>query len=517
MPNYLQPVLNQTKMIPLSFEDQIHPGTFEFALNYIIDNRMDLSAFDINYHNDENGRPAYSPNILLKTILYAYSLGIIHSRNIAEACERDVKFMALSGDTRPHFTTIAHFISSMKDQITSIFRDVIEICHEEGLIGKKMFAIDGCKISSNCSKEWSGTKKQFKRKRKKLEQSLTFLIEKHQESDKENTEWGQKGKEKTAIASLKKKMNKISRFVGTMEDKRGSRNNIILSNITDNESAKMPTSHGMIQGYTGVATADSKHQVIVQAEAHGENQEKSLLKPTIEEIKETFDERDLDKDVLNKVKVITDTGFHSNENIEYLEDEKIDGYLADNNFRKRDPRFKTADSHYKRTGNTRGRHVPRYYKPEDFKYTRGKGSLICPAGKVMEVHLRKHQNTSGLVGKMYRADPSDCKSCKLRPHCVQGKGQGPRTVAKYTHRAPGTPVTPTQRMIKKIDSRKGRFIYSRRMGIVEPVFGNICNTIGLNYFTLRNKVKVDIQWKLFCIVHNLKKVFRYGPGYAFEG
>jgi transposase len=63
-------------------------------------------------------------------------------------------FMALSADTRPHFTTIAHFISSMHDEIVPLFRNILLYCAEEGLISREMFAIDGCKMSSNCAKEW---------------------------------------------------------------------------------------------------------------------------------------------------------------------------------------------------------------------------------------------------------------------------------------------------------------------------------------------------------------------------
>jgi hypothetical protein len=65
-------------------------------------------------------------------------------------------------------------------------------------------------------------------------------------------------------------------------------------------------------------------------------------------------------------------------------------------------------------------------------------------------------------------------------------------------------------MKEKIDTPQGRYQYSRRMGIVEPVFGNISSTLGLNRFSLRTKRKVDIQWKLYCIVHNLLKIHRYG-------
>jgi hypothetical protein len=73
----------------------------------------------------------------------------------------------------------------------------------------------------------------------------------------------------------------------------------------------------------------------------------------------------------------------------------------------------------------------------------------------------------------------------------------------------------TRRMIQKIDSAKGRFMYSRRIGIVEPVFAHIQHALGLHYFSLRSKVKVDIQWKLFAMVHNISKLFMYSPRFAF--
>ena len=65
-------------------------------------------------------------------------------------------------------------------------------------------------------------------------------------------------------------------------------------------------------------------------------------------------------------------------------------------------------------------------------------------------------------------------------------------------------------MRERIDSVRGRFLYSRRMGIEEPVFANICARLGLNRFTLRGKIKVDAQWKMYAMVHNLFKIYRYG-------
>jgi len=77
--------LNQTKMIPLSYADQIIEGSFEFALNEIVEEHLDLSAFDHRYHNDATGRLAYDPKVLLKIVLYGYYRGLVSSRRIGEA------------------------------------------------------------------------------------------------------------------------------------------------------------------------------------------------------------------------------------------------------------------------------------------------------------------------------------------------------------------------------------------------------------------------------------------------
>jgi hypothetical protein len=82
----------------------------------------------------------------------------------------------------------------------------------------------------------------------------------------------------------------------------------------------------------------------------------------------------------------------------------------------------------------------------------------------------------------------------------------------FTNRSETPPETFTAKMKRKIDSLVARHIYSQGLGTVEPVFANICGTLGLKRFSLRSKAKVDAQWKLFCIVHSLLKIHRYGPG-----
>jgi len=129
---------SQGKFIPIHFDKQKIPGTFEHTLHYLINNEIDLSVFDLRYRNDETGALAYDPAILLKIILYAYSRGITSSRKIAQCCRENVVFMALSADTQPHFTTIADFISTANEEVIRLFLEVLMVCDEMELLGKEM-------------------------------------------------------------------------------------------------------------------------------------------------------------------------------------------------------------------------------------------------------------------------------------------------------------------------------------------------------------------------------------------
>ena len=112
---------SQRAMIPVSLEDQLMAGTSEFAIHTLVEDRMDLSVFEDRYNNDETGRWAYDPRVLLKVVLFAYSRGLISSRKMERACRENITFMALTCGQCPDHSTIAAFVSSMRDEILPIF------------------------------------------------------------------------------------------------------------------------------------------------------------------------------------------------------------------------------------------------------------------------------------------------------------------------------------------------------------------------------------------------------------
>ena len=502
----------QMKMLPVSFSEQILPGTFEHTLNHLIDHEIDLEVFEHRYRNDETGAPAYDPAILLKIILYAYSRGVTSSRSIERLCRENVVFMALSADSNPHFTTIADFIARLDAEIVSVFRDVLLVCDEAGLIGRELFAIDGVKLPSNASKQWSGTRAEFAKKVAKMERAVRYLVKRHREAD----ERSEAGPVQTArvkqIQTLQRAARKVKRWLKqNQQDKPGAGGRVKKSNVTDNESAKMKTGKGVIQGYDGVALTDARHQVVVHAAAYGEAQEHGLLVPMLEAARSTFREMGRDQDVLSEASVAADSGFHSEANVRYLFDTGVDGYLADTLFRKRDPRFATARRHLPQRPSApwarpKGQGL---FRPRDFIYDEATQTCICPAGQFLYQN-GSHCRIGGREAVKFTGAKRVCGPCALRHQCLRHPDRTPvRQVVFFTGRATGQPETYTAKMKRKIDTEHGRYQYGRRLAVAEPVFANVCSARGLRRFSHRGRTKVNTQWLLYCLVHNISKVQRY--------
>lgn len=515
MAKYIPYNYNQTSMVVVNFQDQLQPGTFEYAVHYLVDHKLDLSCFDATFKNDDNGRPAYDPAILLKIILFAYSKGITSSREIEWCCRTNIIFMALSCQSAPHFTTIAHFVSGYPASIEVLFEQVLLVCHEEGLLGNELFAIDGCKLPSNAAKTWSGTHKELKDKRTKLKRLIRHHVTEHQRLDKLETDGSDRATRiQQSIKTLDKAADKIERFLSDNEPRegKGKRKTEVKSNITDNESAKMTTSKGTIQGYNGVATVDKKHQIVVDAQAFGEGQEHHTLQPVTKRIQKRFRDMNISDNIFESDTIVTaDTGFANEDNMRYLHEEGINGYIPDNQFRSRDPKFKQQKQKYPGRP-SRAKYSP-IYPARDFNFDPVKLTCQCPAG----VSLSPRGIREDLQGNpiaFFEGRLSQCRQCDLKHKCMKNpasanhrKGNGRQvSFLLNKNRKPNY----TDWMKHRVDSDKGKQIYSHRMSVVEPVFGNICVNKGLKRFSLRGKTKVNAQWKLFCLIQNIEKLANYG-------
>ena len=170
----------------------------------------------------------------------------------------------------------------------------------------------------------------------------------------------------------------------------------------------------------------------------------------------------------------------------------IDAYVADTQFRKRDPRFADRDRYKERFRKEQAAFhgTTTAYTTRYFTMSEDKSHCICPAGK------RLHRNGANVivnhkrVAVKFRGNKTDCLPCALRKQCLRYPDRTEtRQVYFFQGRAPSLPESFTEKMKRKIDSVKGRLIYNKRLPTAEPVFANICSTLRLNRFTLQRQTE----------------------------
>ncbi len=175
----------------------------------------------------------------------------------------------------------------------------------------------------------------------------------------------------------------------------------------------------------------------------------------------------------------------------------VDAYIADQGMRRRRAR-------------QRGRRPSAWFTPADFHYDATTQTCICPAGERL-YRSGVDVISAGYRGPHFKAPKRTCRPCALRRQCLRHPERTvQRQVMFFTERRPGTRRAPwalpaIEAMKRKIDSALGRWIYSRRIATVEPVFANLQNK-GMRRFTLRGRAKESTQWKLFTLVHNIEKI-----------
>jgi len=142
----------------------------------------------------------------------------------------------------------------------------------------------------------------------------------------------------------------------------------------------------------------------------------------------------------------------------------------------------------------------------DFSFDATRQVYLCPHGKELTCHARGQINRYRTYD-VYHARIEDCVACPLRSRCLSKADTSRRYLSIQVDSQQPNLI---DQMKAKIDSQEGKRIYARRLAIVEPVFANICVHKRMHRFTLRSKRKVDVQWTLFALVHNIGKIHSFG-------
>jgi hypothetical protein len=263
--------------------------------------------------------------------------------------------------------------------------------------------------------------------------------------------------------------------------------------------------------------------VVIDATAFGAGQEHHTLKPVMENVLQRYRRLDISEDIYAEQVIVTaDTGFANEQNMKMLYDHEINAFIPGNKFRSRDPKFQDQKEKYgkrpskKPKSQSKGTDLIPASEFEfefEFEFDQETKTCICPQGKQLRYRGQRTQ-TDNNTYLMFEGRLRDCRDCPINKRCMKNpasaqhrNGNG-RQVSFVVDRKHSKPYT--EWMKPRVDSPEGKAIYGHRMSVVEPVFGNIGTNKGLDRFTLRGQEKVDGQWKMFCMIQNIEKLFRYG-------
>jgi hypothetical protein len=340
-----------------------------------------------------------------------------------------------------------------------------------------------------------------------MHQTVEQLLRKHRERDAAGAEPELKQREKRHIERLRREACELEQWLEQhREERKSAKGKLRLSNRTDNESAKMATGKGVVQGYTGVAAVDDKHQVVVHATAHGSGSEQEVLPGMLDGLAQLRA-----RDTI----IAADSGYYSEANLKELESRAIEGYIPDNGYRKRDIRYEGQERHRGKPDalwdkSEKNKAKAKLFGPGDFQVAADLSHLICPAGKRL-YRNGGNCNKQGLRAIQFSAAQRDCAKCPFRAQCLRHPQRSKRRqVAVFVGKHASAKEKASDRMKRKIDSERGREMITRRFATVEPVFGNVRANKKMDRFTLRGAVKVNSQWKLYCMVQNIEKLAHSG-------
>jgi len=461
---------NQGTLFPQSIDELISEDHIVRGIDNIIES-LELSSLYNSY--SEEGQPAYHTKMLIKILIYGYSIGVSSSRKLAERINSDVTFMFLSGMQKPDFRTINDFRLNKRKYIESCFEQVLMICKELGLFSLGHISIDGSKIKANASKKKTKNQEELARD----ENEVKKILDEAEEIDEQEDE--KYGKEKSGYAMPEelKTSNKLIEKIKQAKEKLKEQTNQKNINITDSDARFMKMGNGGIDiCYNSQLVVDSDNQIITAYDVTKETNDNYLFAQMYE--KATDNTNQIPKEVS------ADAGYYSGETYLYIEKNKIDAYLP--------------DSRLEYESDKSGNEIIGKYDRRNFVKDNQKDQYICPENNVMEYWKTGSRN--GVKFRIYKG--IKCAECQKAKECITHLGSKHRQIQIYQN------DLFKQLMRQKLLSSEGRRRYNKRIRTVEPVFAQIKHIMGFRRFLLRGLEKVKAEFSIICTAYNIKKILK---------
>ena len=504
---------HQMSLLPIDLETLIPPSHMVRVIDRAIE-KMDTTVLKSRYEG--GGAPAYNPIMMLKIIVYAYADKIYSSRRIAKATRENIHFMWLTANTQVDFMTINRFRSErLKGIIEDIFTEVVKLLLDEGYISFENYFLDGTKVEANANKySWvwgKNTHRYMKNLREKVikhleeidiieadenrefeshdlpeigdgkginSEAIEKFAEKIDERLSENPDNKPLKKAKKAIETdYLPRMKKYENQMELLEERRS-----YSKTDTDATFMRMKDDHmknGQLKpGYN--VQIGVEEQFITGYSIHQNPSDSTTLSKHIDKLKSQMDG--------NKPKnIIADAGYGSEENYELLESEDITAYIKYNTFHKENSiKWKKDPT-----------------RIQNFTYDEKSDTYYCPMGRpLIFLNERKSKSDNGYESTSRVYECLNCSGCEFRDNCV--KSDEPFANRRININRRLNELRSQAR--KLLESDMGIKMRAKRPVEVESVFGDIKGNYGARRFLLRGLEKVNIEWGLYSIAHNMRKL-----------
>jgi len=508
--------MDQPQLLPPSLEELIPEEHLVRVINGLID-RMKLEAIESAYKG--GGTSSYHPRMLLKLIVYAYAEKNYSGRQIAKSVRENIHYMWLSGGNQPDFRTINRFRSErLKGRIQGVFTEVLEQLIESGYVKLEHYFVDGTRIEANANRYSYVWKKSTLNRRKALEEKVRELFEKIDKLQaEEDADYGDEdleemgggeGIDSEALEALARRLDQIladnpeakegrevkkakkqidedllPRLIKyeEYEDMLGERN---ACSRTDADATFMQMKEDHMRnrslkaGYN--VQVGTEGQYIVGFSVHQNAADNVTLRAHLEQLKNNLKQ-------LPRTWV-ADAGYGNEENYRLLESEKVEACL----------KYPGFDREKRKRAKLREKEK---YQSSQFTLQPDEDVYLCPQGKPL-YFAREVEEISATgyrsVKREYRC--GECEGCVARGVCSP-KSKNGRTLSIGPELVRLRGIA-----FRKLTSELGEKLRKRRLAEVESVFGLLKQNGGFRRFHLRGLEKVEVEWGILSMAHNLKKL-----------
>ena len=504
--------MNQMSLMPQSYEEKIPAGHLVRLVNEAIE-ALDLEILFSQYEG--GGTSSYHPKMMLKVLVYAYCKKIYTSRKIAEALEENLHFMWLSGEQTPDFRTLNDFRGRrMKAVIETVFSAVVEQLVAKNYIKLENYFVDGSKVEADANKHkvvWEKRRKRYEGNVKKQIKELLQVIE--AENEKEEAEYGEndleskggggsgeetaqalketvkalnerfKGEQSKATREAFKKLEKdcLPRLEKYEEQERVLAGRKSYAK-TDSQATcmRMKEDRGAEKAWPKPAynvQLGTEGQFIVGYSVHNHSSDPICLIPHLKKLKR------------QPKQIVADAAYGSEENYDHLEKHKQGNYLKYPTFYQDTHRYRNPDTIRKLS-----------FRSDHFEYDAQTDEFLCPNRQRLSfLYTSQHKTDNGYESERRHYECKSCSDCPLKSECTQAKGNRQIQVSfkliEYRRQAR-----------ENLTSDTGKALRKRRSVEVETVFGHIKHNMRFRRFHLRGLEKVNTEWGLVCIAHNMQKL-----------